>query len=346
MLYLITGTPGAGKTQYTLKEITQNEFFKDREVYTWGIPGLSADLGWHEITDPEKWDEEVPNGACLVIDEAHTVFPRLKVGNNKPPHYEPLSTHRHKGLDIFVITQYPNDLDIYVRGRVGWHYHLKRKMGLEASIVHKQNEAFYPGDPKQMEKCETEIYKFDKKVWELYDSATIHNVQKKWPKKLLWLPVGLLVAFGCTAWAYATLTSIEDKRFEIVEPSADIRAPLDALNTTIQGSKATGSRGIQTPSQVSTYLAQYLPRVEGQPWTAPRYDQLNVPARMPKPAGCLHNKHTNVCRCITYDGSPIDVTREYCLAWMTGKYKYFDDTVPNPRYSQEPSSSNELEVRG
>ena len=340
MLYLVTGTPGSGKTQYTLKQVTQDEHFKDRDVYTWGIPGLSPDLGWKEITDPEKWDSEVPNGAIVIIDEAHSVFPRLKIGSQKPPHFEPLSTHRHRGLDVFVITQYPNDLDIYVRGRVGWHYHLKRKMGYEASIVHKANEAFYPGDKDAMAKCETEVYKFDKKVWELYKSATVHNVQKKFPKKLLLLPVLLVLAIVTIFWAYSVLAkSIEDKM------------PETALEIVQDPSAAEGDSAAQsvvpqvhmTAIDQATYLRQYVPRVEGQPWTAPRYDDLMQARRAPKPAGCIHNKYTNVCRCITRDGSDLAVTREYCMGWMSGKFRFFDDTIPDTGYSSEPSSNNRLE---
>jgi len=338
MLYLVTGTPGAGKTQYTLKQVTQDEHFKNRDVYTYGIPGLSADLGWHELTDPEKWDQEVSNGSVVIIDEAHAVFPRLKVGSQKPKHFEPLSTHRHRGLDVFVITQYPNDLDIYVRGRVGWHYHLKRKMGMEASIIHKANEAFYPGDKEAMGKCQTEIYKFDKKTWELYDSATVHNVQKKFPKKLLWLPVGVIVAVACIGFAYKTLAGMiqtdPQKQFEIVDHPTESIA---------EGQESVIPKIHMTAVDTATYLRQYVPRVEGQPWTAPRYDELMQPRRAPKPAGCIHNKHTNVCRCITRDGADLAVTREYCMGWMSGKFKYFDDTIPDTDYSRGPTDDNRLE---
>jgi len=336
MLYLVTGTPGSGKTQYSLKKLTQDKHFQDRKIYTWGIPELDPELGWTELEDPEKWDEVVPDGAVIIIDECHTIFPRLKVGNEKLPHYIPLSTHRHRGLDIFLITQYPTDVDIYVRGRVNWHYHLKRKMGMEASVVHKNNEAFDPKDKMDLHRAQTEIYKFDKKIWELYKSATVHNVEKKFPKWLLFAPIGLLVFIGSGWYAVdvlANLGGVEDTPI-----SENV-----VINT--GGPETPRTSPAQTKRALVSYLSQYVPRVEGQPWTAPRYDELMQPARAPKPAGCIHNKHTNVCRCITRDGSPLDVKREFCLGWMSGKYKYFDDTISDDRHNNRPTDDTVLEER-
>lgn len=334
MLYLVTGTPGSGKTQKTLKEVTKNAHFQKRDVYYWGIPGLSKDLGWTELEEAEKWDEIVPDGAVLIIDEAHTIFPRLKVGNDKPPHFIPLSTHRHRGLDIFIITQYPNDLDIYVRGRVGWHWHLKRKMGVEASVVHIANEAFYPGDKDAMAKCETEVYKFDKDVWKLYDSATVHNVQRRFPKKLLWVPVLFLVGGGLAYTAYANLQTMTDEPIE--ETPSSNQKPLTILEPSEQKSQALRSDTV-------SYLSQYVPRVEGQPWTAPRYDDLNKPVSVPKPAGCIHNRKTNVCRCITQQGTPLAVKRSFCLAWMDNTQRFFDDTVSDDEYASVPTRDKNFE---
>jgi zona occludens toxin len=327
MLYLVTGTPGSGKTQKTLKEVTQNAHFQKRDVYYWGIPGLSKDLGWTELENAEEWDSAVPDGSVLIIDEAHTIFPRLKVGNDKPPHYIPLSTHRHRGLDIFIITQYPNDLDIYVRGRVGWHWHLKRKMGVEASVVHIANEAFYPGDKDAMSKCETEVYKFDKKVWELYDSATVHNVQKRFPKKLLWAPV--LIIFGVFI-AYTAFANLKGM-------TSDEEQPQIAKSS---GTPKQSTLTILDPESTQiAYLQQYVPRVPGQPWTAPRYDGLNKPVSVPKPAGCIRNITKNTCRCISQQGTPLDVKRSFCLAWMAGD-RMFDDTTSDLEYSYGKQSKN------
>jgi len=53
-----------------------------------------------------------------------------------PQHLDKLlSTHRHRGFDIYFLTQYPNKVHHNVRALIGSHTHMNRSMGLAAAGV-------------------------------------------------------------------------------------------------------------------------------------------------------------------------------------------------------------------
>jgi len=71
VITLTTGTPGAGKSLYTIAQIKEKAEKENREVYFYGIKDLM--LPWNEMDDPKQWDS-LPAGAIIVIDECQTVF--------------------------------------------------------------------------------------------------------------------------------------------------------------------------------------------------------------------------------------------------------------------------------
>ncbi|HGW3560906.1 TPA: zonular occludens toxin domain-containing protein [Acinetobacter baumannii] len=133
MIYLITATPGSGKTLWAVKEI----FARVNEAEPWNIfsniDGLKLDTA-----QPLKSSfEDYPPRSLVVIDEAQKISHFSKkykhpVKNENHPEVEFLQTHRHaEFLDIIFITQAPRLLNADVLDMVGMHYHLHRPMGMK-----------------------------------------------------------------------------------------------------------------------------------------------------------------------------------------------------------------------
>ena len=195
-IYLITGLPGHGKTQYTIDYVerfrqSENKDNDPRPVRYHNINEFKGD--WEQMDDPAQWIDS-PKGSIVVIDEAQDYFPVLKIGEVKPPYYQQLAKHRHHGFDIFLITQDPGLIDAFVRKLADHHHHLKRKFGKEIAVVHKSQGGVLDVR-KELYKSDKSIYKYKPEIQEKYKSATIHTVKKSYPKKLFFFPAAILI-FG------------------------------------------------------------------------------------------------------------------------------------------------------
>ncbi|MBE2173664.1 hypothetical protein IIQ44_17360 [Acinetobacter oleivorans] len=128
MIYLITATPGSGKTLWAVKEI----FARVNEAEPWNIfsniDGLKLDTA-----QPLKDDfNDYPARSLVIIDEAQQIKHFSKKFKGMHDQVEFLQTHRHaEMLDIIFITQAPRLLNADVLDMVGMHYHLHRPMGMK-----------------------------------------------------------------------------------------------------------------------------------------------------------------------------------------------------------------------
>ncbi|GJL80358.1 MAG: hypothetical protein NPINA01_33470 [Nitrospinaceae bacterium] len=330
MLLFFTGTPGAGKSQFMIDKVVNDEFFKNRPVYYWGIPELSDSLGWHRIGDDtfdkeaaKKWHEIVEDGAVLIVDEAHQVWPLLKPGSPEPEWYSPLGTIRHRGITVLAATQYPTHVATSYRGRVERHYHLERKLGLERTHVLEWERYAYPSDKAERELTLSKFYyKFKPEIWKLYKSATVHTVQKrKLPKKVFIIPIALIIMIAAPIAVWRNLASFND------------RAEVD---TERRIAEATGHEPGQTnfisntkEMTLTEYTHTRLPRIDNQPWTAPVYDEIRKPVSYPRPQ-CVEGKNKQgelVCICYSQQASRMQIDDELCKGIV--RLGYFDPAVPD-----------------
>jgi zona occludens toxin len=217
MIYLITGTPGSGKTLYAVsttlqklaaEEITtpDGEIIKRRLV----VDGIRALLLPHDLMAklvqnqagewvPEdieahgvwNWFEWCKPGDVIVIDEVQRHW-RPRGMNTKPhPSVQLLETHRHYGVDFVIITQNPMLLDQNIRRLVGRHQNIRRLWGMGRCVVY------------DWDGCQTNInstkgsaisfFTYKKKDFELYHSAELHTKQRQKFPLILWLPIISLV---------------------------------------------------------------------------------------------------------------------------------------------------------
>ena len=297
MITLITGAPGSGKSAALVDLLTA--LSKGRAIYVNGIPDL---LIPHEVVeDPTKWPELVPDGSVVVIDEVQRIWRPRGPGQKVPPDIQALETHRHRGLDFYIVTQGPRLVDANVRALTGRHVHL-RDVGLLGRYWYEWPECNDTASTSWKNAPIKKRYRLPKAAFSLYKSASVHiKPVRSVPWMLAVMFLALVVAGGASFKAYS---SISDKL-----------APADVLPSAGTVSSGLGQIGPSPdgPAVLSPvdYAASFEPRVAGLPHTAPRYDQTVTPAAVPYPAACVSMGPR--CDCYTQQGTKLVTPRDVCL---------------------------------
>lgn len=342
MITLITGVPGSGKTLRALAEVKAQSEKDSRPVYYAGINELA--LSWLEI-DPTKWFE-AESGAIIVIDECQTVFRPRGNAAAVPEAVARLETHRHAGHDLFLITQHPMLIDPNIRRLVGRHLHVSRRFGLSRATILE-----FPSCKDQplskMADARRHEWAFPKEAYSWYKSAEVHTHKISLPPKIIILfliPVVLagIGWFMYNRWEQKISPSKVDQKLSPDDPLLRIlNEERRKTGQPIYSPAPDQSSERQSAAKVRT-VADYQPRVQGLPHTAPVYDELTKPTRVPLPAACVDIRGT--CKCYTQQGTILAVHKELCLDIVTkGYFVDFDDgqkrrSEPMPASQQQSSA--------
>lgn len=325
MLTLITGAPGAGKTAALVSMLA--DLGKDRQLYVNGIPDLQ--IPHVQLDEPERWMELVPDGSVIIIDEVQNVWRPQGPGQKIPDHIAKLETHRHRGLDFYIITQGPNLVHANVRALVGRHVHL-RDLGFMGRWWYEW--------PETCDNCRTawkgaplkKKYKLPKKIFGSYKSASLHvKPERSFPWMVVVLVVALLVV-GVLSWVF--YRSISD-RMSPPKPSPAVVAPVGS--SALSGGSLTGGGGaLGGPPDERTDM---VPRLSDRPWTASAYDALRTVVRVPYITGaiCLNDQ----CVCYHKMAKLREVSSSACLQWAK-------DQPFNPYVADETSVADKQSSSG
>lgn len=201
MITLFSGVPGSGKTLRVvseLKKLRDAEAGTDnvRPIYT-NIDGLSDALGCALLEDPRGWFN-LPPGSLVVIDECQRVFPPRGSATAVPEYVQRFDTHRHDGLDVWLITQHPKLIDNFVRLMVGKHHHGYRPFGMAHAVWSSWEQC--NDNPATATKPLQETVKYDASVFGLYRSAEIHTHKRQLPWKKLTYIGGLFLLVAAVGW--------------------------------------------------------------------------------------------------------------------------------------------------
>ena len=309
MITLITGQPGAGKTLFGIQFVRELAAKEKRTVYYSGIKDLR--LGWIELEKPEEWFK-VPQGSVVVIDEAQRIFRPRGAGAVVPRHVSELETHRHQGLDIYIITQHPMLVDTNVRRLVGRHFHVVRSFGLKRATVHEWGEVKEQCDKSRDDSVRHE-WSYPRDVFALYHSAEVHTHKARVPLRIFVL-VALPVVLGVLVWVVV-------KWWE--------RSGAMHLDKALEAKGATKTEPVKVASgklSASDWIAEHKPRVDGLAYTAPVYDDVTKPVRAPYPAACIASKAR--CSCYSEQATRLDMSDQLCrqivergfyVAWDTAR---------------------------
>lgn len=321
MITIISGTPGAGKTLYTIeklllpmvgKTITGKDTNGDpielqRTVYT-NINGLQVD---HELIDGgdnqglRDWHKWAKPGSLIVFDEVQKVWPPRPNGSKVPDDIQALDTHRHMGVDFVLITQNVVNLDKHIHALGGRHLHVRRIANMALAVVYEWDHVSRGlMFSKSISKAP---WRYDKKVFRLYKSAELHTKQQRRLPGLVWFILAGIVAVALLA---PTLKARMTERFG---PPAQAAKQGDKAQQSSASSASSASAEPAEPVFIDDRVA-FIPRVSSRPESAPAYDELRKVVNMPQVIGGVCFK--GVCKCVTAQATDAGLSHAECEAWI------------------------------
>ena len=357
-IVLITGTPGAGKTSHMVHMLVNDSMFKNsdgtpRKIFTniksLNIPDMptidvssiasqqaeSTDekLSFHDIY---KWIVKPENhGSVVIIDEAQDVWPARSNGSQVPPNVAWLNTHRHLGVDIFVLTQNPKLIDVNLRGLVNKHLHVaKNKLGMRTLLEWK----YCANNPlTQAKDAFAKVHKLDKKIFGYYKSAELHTENKtKVTKWVFVLPIVLLIMPVALYFSYSLLKNMGNKE-KVVEAAGTAAA---STPSTLEGEigQQIGTGGMTQPQNtLGAKPEDFVPRMAERPETKPIYDGQRQVQTMEWPVGCIINTK-KVCTCYSEQGTKIkEINQQLCKSYVADGLPF----NPYKRPEQEQQQANQ-----
>ncbi|MFK3847851.1 MULTISPECIES: zonular occludens toxin domain-containing protein [Bacteria] len=338
MMYLISGQPGNGKSLRALYMMEQaylenQQAVKEgkaqpRRFYT-NMAGATLDenpdaFPWVEkIPEHNDWTK-LPDGAYVLYDEAHSdgktpglerygyLFPSTgKPGESDDPRIRAMSTHRHRGVDLVFVTQWPSKIHHQVRTLIGSHTHMNRAFGMQrAGVLTWSRVQSDPYDEKMREKAEEEIWAYPKHLYKRYKSSTMHTASHKFkvPARV-WQGLSVFVFLVLALWGiYAFVIKPQQYKGKETMEGEGAKAGGVALAPLGAGSPPAAPRSREE------YVDLHKPRVEFQPWSAPAYDDRRPVA---KPELYCMSSGTDVdrtCSCITEQGTKYRLPMDMCIA--------------------------------
>ena len=313
MLFLITGTPGAGKTLFTLELLYGRDGTKttDRPIY---IDGINTDLP-HEVCEGEKWPD-LPDGSIVVIDEAQRVFRPRTAHSAVPTFVSELETHRHRGIDIYVITQDAYLIDPHVRRLVGQYWRIERPGGLKYAKAKRWDGV--PTMNNKLPEVETKQWVYPKKLFDRYVSTTKDTHKYSVPKKMVFGILFLVVGLSFVGWVVFNLFTGGFTDSDSLNDSPG----LGGLPT-LESMRANTRRGSSGDSvDALSWRELFTPEIPGKPWTAPVYREtvLDDPVA-PLPSACVIKGLD--CRCYTDQAVRIAVDRSSCRDFVRNGFHDF-----------------------
>lgn len=205
MITLITGVPGMGKSALVVSMMMRELDSGDRPFFVKGIPDLTLD---HSVLPPvEDWTVQRPDpddptlfldyftfpaNSIIVLDEAQRVYRPRASASKVPPHVAAFETHRHTGVDFWLLTQKPHLLDANVRELCGRHIHIRN--GLLGRWLYEWPEFT---DVKVKANYDTAVKrKFSppRAAFDKYKSAELHTKQK-YRINQVFVVLALVIAF-------------------------------------------------------------------------------------------------------------------------------------------------------
>jgi len=333
MLKLVTGVPGVGKTLFTLSQVYGSDGGKslDRPVY---IDGIETDLP-HESIDGHDW-MSAPDGSLIIIDEAQRVFRPRPRGAAVPAHFSELETHRHRGIDIWIVTQDAYLIDAHVRRLVGEYFRLDRPGGMRYIRARRYESVPSYGD--RAAPVESIRVRHPKALYDRYKSTTIDTHHAKIPVKLWFYGAFLVASVGGVGWVVYSLFSgfwgdeqadrVASEQSIFSRANEEITGGLARVSGTETSSSAGSSR--LRPEDLS-WTEALRPEIPFQPWTAPLYREVIFDdPEPPLPAACVEmvrniwdgrqRRDFVDCRCYTEHAVRVVVELSFCRAMVRGDW--------------------------
>lgn len=325
MITLITGSPGTGKTAWLIQELIDLKKTQPyREIFIHGIKDFTAfehttiycrsklcDLcSSQAIPENALFVENYPDWFkahfLIVVDEVQRIWTQSN-GSNCTEAISRLQTHRHYGLDFWLVSQSPKLIHADVKAMIGRHVHLVSNWAGRKQYEFpecRENTASRSDAVVRNYKLPSEIFKF-------YKSAEVHTKQEKRKPLSFYFVIGIFVTFFCLA-GYMAVHFSKPHESEILTveavggvggasaPPAPPIAILDNDLTTLEG-----------------YNKALTPITPSLPYTAPIYKEMVKPVSFPRLVGCIQSP--SKCSCYTQQGTIVDLPIGSCEVIINNK---------------------------
>lgn len=378
MLFLITGSLGAGKTSNTLWDLVTNPLYKDRLKYATHIPDFDYEAhGFEQIdkNDLENWvyweDEKddfstVSNfekGSLIFIDEADLFYPASLNEKNCPRWLREMARSRHHGLDFYIITQQSKMISPFLLGLIQSHIHYHRPNGSETvtkyTWEHHQPNVYARanrmlGLPQKV--------KVNPEVFKLYRS-TVQNTRKKTPpihiyKKLALALLPIIIA-PFFVWYFMYYRHLPPDSAQVSKTETSTKTTAQPAENQTEKGVDVGLLDAQSSTDNVLTVKDFIPPDPVMPWTAPAYQDLAKPTDFPRIAMCIssnptdnpeisHKFRSGKCLCFTQQYTPVDVPQNACLKmvkdgwfdnWATGRAQ--QDQVLSGKPDEAPARQHQ-----
>ncbi|OAM29032.1 zonular occludens toxin family protein [Eikenella longinqua] len=299
----------------------------------------------------ETWHQWAPDGSILVIDEAQRVFRPRPAGAKVPDYIQALETHRHKGIDIFVLTQHPRLIDVHLRSLIGEHRNISRTM-LGLRRVSYWQRCANPEARADVAEAKNSIFLPKKSVFGMYKSASEHTKLKGSVSAWVYaLPVIIVIVGYLMSYVWASYQrKIHPEQAQAQQVEQYQQQPQNYPQQANGQYPATGSYAeqpatVQQPPDNNLKSEDWQPAIDGQPWTAPIYNGHNRNIQtMPYPVACIQSD--SGCTCYTEQATPVAVPDTQCRSYVeNGIYNPYKarqetaDNLPQGSYSGEGGAS-------
>lgn len=289
MIRVMTGSPGAGKTLRMIWHMDQyRQKWPDRPMYQSGIDDCTYP-GVQTLDDPHNW-MDCPDGAVIFLDEAQEVF-RAKAGGEVPAPLRELERHRHRGIDFILTTQHPAFLHAHLRRLNPTHEHLVALTNNTARVFEWSEINENPQASR--DSAGFKVWRYPKALYRYYKSASMHTKKIRLPK---WVWKLGLCGIGALVLGWYGLRGV-------LNPNAD------ASPVASEGKAAVIDPVHMTASQ---YAMQFIPRVQGKPWSAPAWDGRKVQSDPQLLCIEIHHPTALDCQCYTEQVTHVDVPQATC----------------------------------
>lgn len=313
MIYLITGTPGDGKS---LRAVWYAERYlrEGRPVFgniagysrICAIPGMSPMVrlpnGLYEGGLGGDW-RQTPKGSVVIYDEAHKDFPARGLTGVVPDRVLAMTDHRHTDHDIFLVTQHPSYIDHFIRRLVGRHDHVRRLGSMNRVALLSANSVMELPAGVDSSNSEKTFWPYPKSLFSVYESATHHSVRHRIPQPVIFVLVLLLALFllGFYSWSHFKNRSFSDSA-----------ASASASDSVVSAASAASVPSSSEPNVAANRLLALRP-VEVRP-VLPLDEYIQKVRSSRTFMGCARSVHA--CRCWDSKGDPLLVSDQICVAIM------------------------------
>jgi zona occludens toxin len=347
MITLITGSPGSGKTAWLLDQLLDlKKQEPNRLLFIHGVRnlrGIQHETIYCEsqLCDicrsakipakakfVENWPEWQESGSLIVVDEVQRIWRPRSGGSQPSAAVSGLETHRHYGLDFWLISQGPHLFDNFIRLLVGKHVHLISKWNGRTQYEWPECKQ----DVQARSDAVVRTYSLPKRVYQMYDSAEVHTkTVKRKPMSLYFIIVALTLAIGLCGFLYHRINT----RINPVQQEQAVGAD-GALATSDPTSSA------QLPNIIKSNLfPDFKPAIDGLSESAPAYSALIKVTTAPLLIGCV--KTPDWCRCYTNQATPYQVSALFCSEYIAGHvYNPYRDKQAVPNASTQYASNEPL----